>query len=139
MEKPGRETWFSRNWKWFVPAGCLSALLLFGGFIALILSIVTGSMKSSDAYRQAMDRAKASPAVREALGNPISEGLFVSGSMSVNGPRGTASLSIPVSGPRGKGRIYAEAEKAVGQWTFSHLVFEAAATKERVDLLEETK
>ena len=139
MATPGRQTWFSRNWKWFVPAGCLSALLLFGGFIALILSIAMGSVKSSDAYRLAMDRAKASPSVREALGSPISEGLFVSGSMSVNGPRGTASLSIPVSGPRERGRSTPRRRRRSASGRFRTYVFEAAATKERVDLLEETK
>ncbi|MBI4868029.1 MAG: hypothetical protein HY816_13875, partial [Candidatus Wallbacteria bacterium] len=113
--------------------------VLFGGFVALTLSLVFGSMKASDAYRQAMDRARTSPAVVEALGTPIREGFFVSGNISVDGASGMANLAIPVSGPRGKGTVYVEAKKAVGEWTFSRLVFEAAETKERVDILEEKR
>jgi hypothetical protein len=137
METPPRTTWLARNWKWFVPAGCLSLLLVFGVFVAAVLTIVFGSMKSSDAYRLAMDRARASGAVVEALGTPVEEGFFVSGNVSVSGPSGSAELAIPVRGPRGKGTVYVEARKSAGEWTFTRLVFEANETKQRLDLLDD--
>lgn len=137
MDTPRKPTWFAKNWKWFVPAGCLSVLVALGAFVAITLSLVFGSMKSSDVYRRAVETVKASPAAVAALGTPIEPGFFVSGNLSVNGPSGTASLSIPLSGPRGKGTVFAEATKRAGQWTFSLLVFEAGATKERTDLLAE--
>ena len=137
METPRKPTWFSKNWKWLVPGGCLSALVLFGAFLAMILSIVFGSMKASDPYRLAMDRATASPAVAEALGTPVKAGFFVSGNISVDGASGSADLAIPLSGPKGKGPVYVAARKAVGQWPFARLAGEADATRERVDLLEE--
>jgi hypothetical protein len=58
------------------------------------------------------------------------------GSISVSGSSGQADLAIPISGPIGKGTIYAVASKAAGQWTFSKLVVEIKATKERIDLIE---
>lgn len=137
METPLEPSWFSRNWKWLVPGGCLSALVVFGAFFALVLSIVFGSMKASDPYRLAMDRATVSPAVTQALGTPIKAGFFVSGNISVDGASGSADLEIPLSGPKGKGTVYVEAKKAVGQWTFSRLVFEAVETRQRFDLLEQ--
>ena len=137
METPRKPSWFSRNWKWLVPGGCLSALLVFGAFLALILSVVFGSMKASDPYRLAMDRATASPAVTQALGTQIKAGFFVSGKISVDGASGSANLAIPLSGPKGKGTVYVEASKAAGEWTFTRLVFEEGATRKRVDLLEE--
>jgi hypothetical protein len=136
METPPRTTWLARNWKWFVPAGCLSLLLAFGIFLAAVLTVVSGSMKSSDAYRLAMDRARASGAVAGALGTPFEEGFFVSGNVSVSGPSGSAALAIPVRGPRGKGTVYVEAKRSAGEWTFTRLVFEADETKQRFDLLE---
>jgi len=30
--------WWSRNWKWFVPTGCLTLILLFSLFLALIFT-----------------------------------------------------------------------------------------------------
>ncbi len=59
-------------------------------------------MKTNDAYREALARAKVSPAVIRALGAPVREGLFVSGSCAGSGPSGRAEL--------GKSRVRAEGE-----------------------------
>ena len=131
-EKP--TTWWQRNWKWFVPA-CLGGLVLFAGFIVLIVTIVFGMMKSSDAYRTALTMARADPYVQEALGSPIEEGLLVMGNINVNGSSGHADLAIPVSGPQGSGTIYVVASKSAGQWAVLKLVVDIKATNERIDLL----
>lgn len=90
----------------------------------------------SDVYREALARAKASPGVVRSLGEPLREGLFVSGSIQVTGPSGNAELAIPLSGPRGKGTIYLEARKSAGRWNYSRLLVEVTATGERIDLLK---
>lgn len=136
MEPASKKNWFDRNWKWFVPLACLWGLAVIGGFCALIVYFAFGLMKTSDAYREALSRAKASPAVVRALGEPLREGLFVSGSIQVNGPSGNAELAIPISGPRGKGTIYLEARKSAGRWNYSTLLVEVNATGERIDLLK---
>lgn len=127
-------TWWTRNWKWFVPAGCLTILALFAIFVCSIVLIVFGAMKSTDVYKDALARAKANPAVIEALGSPITDGLFLSGSTNVNGASGEADLSIPISGPKGKGTIYLKAEKSLGRWKYSDLVVEIQKSGERIDL-----
>ena len=33
MNPPRQEGWFVRNWKWFVPVGCLSMILMIVGAI----------------------------------------------------------------------------------------------------------
>src|SRR6266404_2068327 len=75
------------------------------------------------------------PAVIEALGSPITVGFLVSGNTNVNGASGEANLSIPVSGPKGKGTIYVAATKSLGRWNYSGLVLEIANTHQRIDLL----
>lgn len=139
MDEARPKNWWGRNWKWFVPAGCLTILLGFGGFVALILMSVSRMMKSSDAYRQAVARAKASPAMVRALGEPIEEGFFVSGSINVSGPAGNADLAIPLKGPKGKGTVYVAATKSMGEWSFRNLVVEVEATGQRIDLLREAE
>jgi hypothetical protein len=136
MELTAKKNWFDRNWKWFVPLACLWGLAVIVGFCALIVYFAFGLMKSNDAYKEALARAKASPAVVRALGEPLREGLFVSGSIQVSGPSGNAELAIPVSGPRGKGTIYVEARKSAGRWNFSRILVEVHVTKERIDLLK---
>jgi hypothetical protein len=129
-------TWWQRNWKWFVPA-CLGGVALFAGFIVLILAIVFGMIKSSDAYNDALAMARANPYVEDALGSPIEAGLLVAGNINVSGSSGSADLAIPVSGPDGKGTIYVVASKSVGRWTFRKLVVDIEATGERIDLIED--
>jgi hypothetical protein len=111
-------------------------LALFAAFIMLIVTIVFGMVKSSDVYKEALATARAHPAVVKALGSPIKAGIFVMGSINVSGSSGQADLAIPISGPNGKGTIYAVASKSAGRWTFSKLVVEIKATKERIDFIE---
>ena len=127
--------WFLRNWIWFVPTGCLTLLVLVLAFIAAIVGIVESSLKSSDAYGLAVARAQSDPRVVEAIGQPIQPGFFISGSINVSGDSGDADITIPISGPKGKGKIYATATKIAGQWHFATLQVEAQAQPGRIDLL----
>lgn len=136
MDQQQDKNWWGRNWKWFVPVGCLGSLALFAGFIVLIICLVYGLMKSSDAYRDALAKAKAHPSVQKAIGAPIEEGIFTTGSINISGPSGQANLAIPISGPDGEATIYVVAAKSSGKWTFSTLIVAINDTKQRIDLLE---
>lgn len=120
---------------WFVPTGCLAMLVLFAIFVGGIVMLVFGAMKSSDAYKTAVTMAKANPEVVAALGTPIEEGLFVSGKTNVEGSSGEADLTIPISGPKGKAKIYAIATKRAGTWTYTTLEVAIDGRDARVDLL----
>jgi hypothetical protein len=88
-----------------------------------------------------MVQVRASAAVSAALGTPIKEGFFTSGSVNVSGPSGKAELAIPISGPKGSATVYVEAAKSMGQWSFSKLVVAIEGGEEgrnsRIDLLVE--
>ena len=113
-------------------------VLLVLAFIGSILVIVFSAMKSTDVYREALARAKADPAVIEALGSPIKEGFLLSGNTNVNGASGESNLAIPISGPKEKGTVYVSANKSLGQWNYSGLVVEIGQTHERIDLLQKS-
>jgi hypothetical protein len=112
-------------------------LLLAVGVAFAIVSLVFGVMKSSDAYKMALAKAKADPRVMAALGSPIDDGLFIRGKTNVSGSSGQADVTVPISGPKGKGTIYFVASKFAGEWTFSKLMVEIADSKERIDLIED--
>jgi len=128
--------WWQQNWKWFVPVGCIGVLVLFAAFVALIGTLVFGVIKSSAVYKDSLATARSNPAVVQALGAPIEDGIFVMGSINISGSSGNADLAIPISGPKGKGTIYARATRSEGRWTFSRLVVEIKTTKEIIDLIE---
>ena len=128
-------SWWSRNWKWFVPTGCcLTPLVLGGAFVAFLVIVIFGALKQSDAYKMALARAQADQRVIAALGAPISDGWFLSGTTNVNGGSGNADLTIPISGPKGKGTLYVVATKSAGEWTYSKLVVKIDSTGETIDL-----
>jgi hypothetical protein len=114
----------------------LQIVVLFVAFVGSIVVIVFSAIKSTDPYKDAFAKVKMHPAVIEALGSPIKEGFFVSGNTNVNGAAGGANLSIPISGPKGKGTIYVKAEKSLGRWSYSDLVVEIQKTGHRIDLLK---
>jgi hypothetical protein len=111
--------------------------LLLAGFVFFIIAVVFGALKSSDAYKMALAKAKADPRVISALGSPIEDGFFASGSTNVSGTSGQADMTVPISGPKGKGTIYFVASKFAGKWTFSKLMVEMANSGERIDLIED--
>ena len=135
IPQPQRKNWWSRNWKWLVPTGCLSLIAFAVLFVVCIVYFVFSILKSSDAYKVAVSRAKTNQRVVTALGTPIQEGMFVSGKTNVNGPSGEANLGIPISGPKGKATIYAVATKSAGDWTFSKLTVKVGGG-ETIDLNE---
>src|SRR5437773_6947367 len=137
LSSTAKPSWWTRNWKWFVPVGCLSVAASFVVFVGSVVLIVFSAVKSTDVYKDALARAKTHPAVIEALGSPVTDGFLVSGNTNVNGASGETNLSIPISGPKGKGTIYVAATKSLGRWNYSGLVLEIEKTHQRINLLEE--
>src|SRR5207302_9900023 len=134
--QPPRKGWWQRNWKWFVPTGCLTLIALGVLFVVCIVFFVFSILKSSDAYKIAVTRAKEDQRVVAVLGAPIQEGLVPSGKTNVNGPSGEADIAIPISGPKGKATIYAVGTKSAGKWTFSKLAVQVEGSDETIDLNE---
>lgn len=135
MQPQPQKNWWSRNWKWFVPTGCLTMLLACAGFVTLIFSIVLGSLKSSDVYNESLAKARTNAQVTAALGTPVEPGFWVSGNISVENSSGQADLSIPISGPNGNGTIYVTATKSAGRWNYSTMICEISSSGNRINLL----
>lgn len=130
-----RKSWWDRNWKWFVPTGCLSLLVLLGLFITAVFFGVTSMMTDSDAYKDAMKEVQHNKVVIEKLGSPIETDGMTSGSISMNNDTGKCDLQIPIKGPKGKGTLFVVATKR-GNWKYDQLNLYIETTKENIDLLK---
>jgi len=135
MNPPEQKGWFGRNWKWFIPTGCLSMFLIAVVCIGAVVYFALGSIKSSYVYQEALNKAKSNPAVISQLGEPIEAGWRISGTINVNGESGNAEVKIPVSGPKKSGAIHAAAIKKLGKWDFSALEVEIEGEPHRINLL----
>jgi hypothetical protein len=131
---PAHQRFIGRHWKWLIPVGCLGFLLLIVGFVVGIAAFAFSLIKSSDVYREAIHAVQTHPVARSELGDPIESGWFVSGSIQTSGPSGSADVSVPVSGPKRSGRVYAVATKSAGRWQFSLLELELEGRPGRIDL-----
>ncbi len=101
--------------------GCLAVgaiFLLVVGCIGGIFFFIMGQFRSSPVYVQALKAAQSDPRVVAQLGTPIQAGWLITGSLEEQGLSGDANLSIPISGPRKSGTLYAAARKGDGIWQF---------------------
>ena len=133
--KPMKRSWIERNPLWKIPLGCLTLILLMIVFGGVTIGIVTASFRNSEVYKQAMAQASSHPQVRESIGEPLKAGWFVFGELKVGSGTGSANFSIPVSGPRGHGRIRVIAYRNNDVWRFTLLQVYVQNTSQNIDLL----
>lgn len=126
-----RRGWLRRNWKWLLAAVFVCGLVFVVGIVTLLM----GVMRSSDVAREALARAQSNSLVMQRLGTPITEGWFVGGSINVSTASGDANLSVPISGPKGKGTVYVTAQKNAGRWEYSVMQAAIEENGDRIDLL----
>ena len=127
------QSWWSRNWKWVVPVGCLVPMLCCFSFVGATYFGVTKVIEGSPAFTEAFARASDHPEVQATLGTPLSPGFGLSGEVKENGSGGNANFSVPLEGPKGKGSLHVEARRVDGRWVFS--VIEVVTGSKRIDVL----
>lgn len=120
----------------WIACGCLVLLLGCAGIGTAGFFTVTGILKRTTPYQEAMRRANASDEAKDLLGSPIEAGWLPSGSVNESGGGGTADLSIPVHGPKQKGTIYVKAHRDRGHWQFDQMELDPESGGP-VDLLNE--
>lgn len=111
---------FRRTQRGWAIAGVIVWVLAIG-FAGSMVVIVPTIIKSTGAYQLTMETARADERVQQALGEDFDAGFWVGGSVETNNGLGRASLSIPVTGSKGKGSIISEASSRGGVWTLSLL------------------
>jgi hypothetical protein len=92
-------------------------------------------MKNSDAAKESVFQAQTNPQVVNALGTPIAEGWLLSGSINTSTTSGDADLAIPISGPKGRAKIYVTARKVAGTWNYSVMEVAVEGRGTRINLL----
>ncbi|HUA16810.1 MAG TPA: cytochrome c oxidase assembly factor Coa1 family protein [Verrucomicrobiae bacterium] len=128
-QQPRKQPLFSKHWKRFLAiAACFAGVLIVG--VSLILS-------DSEVSKMAVAAAESNRVVKQRLGDPIKRGFFTSGSIEIDGPSGHADLEVPISGPKGKAKIYAVAKKSAGIWKFETLDVAFDEASPRLSLLQD--
>jgi Cytochrome oxidase complex assembly protein 1 len=131
--KPG---WWDRNWGWVVGGGAVTTLAVvgIGGYYAFFGFV--GMLTSTDAYKTALAKARANPAVIATTGVPITEGVFPAAQVKLSNSDGTANYLVALSGPRGGGDLEIVGVKTNGVWTLTKLEFRPNVPGPKIDLLK---
>lgn len=120
-----------------VGCGCLVLILGCGGLCGGIFFSVVAALTNSDAYKMALERVRQEPEVMEAFGGSIEPGRMVMGSINVENQSGNATITIPITGPKGSGTIDVSATKQGGVWHVDSLAVTHSGTGQRWDLATE--
>lgn len=127
--------WFNRNWKWAVPVGCLSFVIIFIGLI--VGGAFWGFSKitsDSDVTKHAISIINHNPEVQQKLGtNIVTDGMF-SGSLSVSNDTGDADISVPIKGTKGTGKAIIVAEKEFNKWNYEKIAVQIDETGEVITI-----
>lgn len=134
-ESPSRAGWVRRNKLLAAGMGCFGLIVAGCLFLAALLVVASVALRSSDAYQLALSTATHHPQAVAELGAPVRAGWLTTGSVSVSGATGEASLAIPISGLRSSGTIRASARKSAGTWAFRVLTVEVPSRATPIDLL----
>ncbi len=130
-----RGGWFSRNWKWAVPVGCLGiiASCICMGAIAGFMGF--NAIKNNTAYVQALAIAMSDDEVQATLGTPIDTSFMgQQSSVKIEGGRSVAQFAIPLKGSKAEGLLRVNAVKTGEEWNYQ--VFQVDVPgRDSIDLL----
>ena len=105
------------------------------GLFSLIFVGAFSLLNNSEAYKLGVAQLQASPLAINAFGTPITAGRTSSGSITTKDDSGTASLTIPVSGPKASGTAVIEAVKKNGVWSLTGLSFKLDGSDSAIVIL----
>lgn len=105
--------------------GCGGCALLLGLAVAGVAGLVFfvfGTIRNTEPYQASLRAAQASPALREALGEPIRSDWWLGGKVSWDNGAGRADMHIPVKGPKGGASIHTIGTKQpAAPWRFEKM------------------
>lgn len=121
-----REDFFDWAWKhklMMLPIVLAIVLSICGGFAGLVYVSALSGVRSHPFYQQAMALASEHPRVIEATGLPLTGGFITKGEIQVDdeNQHGSADVEIPVTGPRGDGRLRVRGRLVEGEWVIDQL------------------
>ena len=133
---PAHRGWWQRHWKWAVPTLVVCGFALFAAALFGLFSLTTRMMRDNDAYRIALGTAQADRRLVADLGRPIEPRWWITGNVNAGADgSGSATLLIPVEGPRGGATVYADASAEHGDWKFTYLVAILDGSGDQIDLM----
>lgn len=132
-----KKSWWQRNWKWFVPTGCFTLLVLLGVFVTIVYFSVSSAMKQAEPFIEGYKIAMTNSYIQENLGEPIVLGEVTEEDIVITKEAEYVDIYFPVKGSKGTGTVHVVGKKHNDKWEYSEISVYIDSTEETIDLLEE--
>ncbi|BFM42589.1 hypothetical protein CFS9_12300 [Flavobacterium sp. CFS9] len=137
-----KESWFKRNWKWFLPSVFLSILLIGLAAASTSQEGITDIAKAySDdlLFEKAIEKANRNPDIHENIGRiePIDRLAILEGTVIYSNNHNTVNLSVRVNGAKRKGKLNISAFKKGTEWVYQKIAVRTKNPKNEIIVLEE--
>jgi hypothetical protein len=138
------QSWWKKNWKWFLPTFIIMFLLVFG---LLLSSSVDGNVtdiaqaySDNSLYEKAIEKAKTNKRVFEVIGEiePIDKLAILEGNVIYSNNHNSVELSVRVKGNKGKGKMDISAKKNGNEWEYKKINIRIKESKEEIQILKDT-
>ncbi|KFE63010.1 cytochrome c oxidase assembly factor Coa1 family protein [Hyalangium minutum] len=131
-----QRSWWSRNWKWAVPVGCLGLMASCCGFTLLAGALGWNFVTNNPASTRALEIARADSEVQAVLGTPIeTHPLKQQSNVHYANGQSRAEATIELDGPKEDGVLRMEAVKSNDEWVYEVLEVEVPG-QEPIDLMD---
>ena len=136
-ENTQKQSWWKSNWKWVVPVGgCLTLIIIFIAVIGSIVYGVASVISDSNAQKDGMAAVAKNEQVIALLGEPIETNGMTGGSFNTSNGFKSASITIPIKGPKGEATMRIEGEGVGDTWSYSTMQVYVESEDVIIDLLE---
>jgi hypothetical protein len=131
---PQQRSWFSRNWIWVVPVGCLlpvgGCVVIFGG-----LAWFGFSMAKDSPYMPSLVAVSTNEQVRTALGEPIEQVVAPPNEGIMPGKDvNRVDFTYQISGPNGSAKVHVVADRQNVGWDYTTHTVTIDGTNEVIDV-----
>lgn len=131
-----QRSWWSKNWKWAVPVGCLGLMASCCGATLVAGALGWNVITNNPASTRALEIAKADSEVQAVLGTPIQTSpLKQQNNVQYANGQSRAEAAIELDGPKADGVLRMEAVKSNDEWIYRVLQVEVPG-QEPIDLMD---
>jgi hypothetical protein len=138
------QSWWKKNWKWFLPTFLIMLLLAFGLLLSSSvngnITDITQAYSDNSLYEKAIEKAKTNKRVIEVIGEiePIDKLAILEGNAIYSNNQNSVELSIRVKGSKGKGKMDISANKIGNKWEYKKINIRIKDPKEEIQILKDT-
>lgn len=136
------QTWWKRNWKWFLASLLIMSLLLFGlllnSSVDENITDIAKAYSDNSLYEKAIEKTKTNKRVLEVIGKiePIDKLAILEGNTKYSNDNNFIETTIRIKGNKATGKMDITALKIRNEWEFSKICIRIKNSNEEIVIIK---